>query len=310
MKKTYRLEHLINTGTFHFADLLLKGIDNTPVLEVNRPELVEEETGLFYRGVLRGDDYFEILHRFVHERLSTRNPAPIVRFADGEYAFYAHDLRCNGLYEQAESVDAIKKAIPLHIKALGVLGQTGKLAPLIFPGNAKRPENRFMSFLHRRKNHSSALEFVEFLFNNRIDLSGENYLPFYVVYAYLTSGEFSQIVDNKKLCIIGPECNMDLCFRWFGRFSSNPEITFTQTPERYVATRWASIRKTIMEKIPPDTDLCLVGAGIGSLLVCVEVATTFSIPAIDAGHVLNMMNGREDKSNGPRLYTLRNGQDG
>jgi hypothetical protein len=34
------------------------------------------------------------------------------------------------------------------------------------------------------------------------------------------------------------------------------------------------------------------------------VAKRFSIPAIDAGHVLNMMNDRVDKSNGARLYTL------
>jgi len=48
----------------------------------------------------------------------------------------------------------------------------------------------------------------------------------------------------------------------------------------------------------------VVGAGIGSLLVCVDVAQEFSIPVIDAGHVLNMINNCEDKSGGARLYTI------
>lgn len=305
MKKSYRLEHLINLGTFHFANLLLKGIDNAPVLEMNGSRMVEEETILFYRDVSHGDDYFESLHSFVQERLSTGKPAPIVRFADGEYAFYTSDLHCNGLYQQAESVEAIKEVIPSHVEALGVLSQVGKLAPLIYPGNVQRQRKDFLSFLRRRKNDSSALEFVEFLYDHKIDMTGDNYVPFFVVYAYLTSRRFSEIVDKNNLCIITSECNIDLCSRWFRRTGSNPKITFTQLPESYVATQWKSIRKSIMEKIPSDTDLCLVGAGIGSLSVCVDVATRFSIPAIDAGHVLNMMNGREDKSNGPRLYTVR-----
>jgi len=310
MRETYYLNRLIKDETFRFANLLLKDIDNYPVLEINSPEMAEQETCLFYRDVSVGDQYFEILHTFVRETLFSGNPAPIVRFADGEYAFYANDLHCNGLYQQAESVEAIKKAIPLHIEALRVLSHTGKLAPLIYPGNTQHRRKGFLSFLRRRKIDNSALRFVKFLHENEVGITGRNYLPFYMVYAYLTSSQFSQVVDEKKLCIISSECNLDLCRKWFARFSSKPEIVFTQIPESYLATRWESIRKNIIDKIPSDIDICLVGAGIGSLLVCVDVATTFSIPAIDAGHVLNMMNGREDKSNGPRLYTMRKRQIG
>jgi hypothetical protein len=39
--------------------------------------------------------------------------------------------------------------------------------------------------------------------------------------------------------------------------------------------------------------------------MCVDVAERLAIPAIDAGHCLNMMNDREDKSRGMRMYTLR-----
>ena len=52
------------------------------------------------------------------------------------------------------------------------------------------------------------------------------------------------------------------------------------------------MKEGILKQISPETDLCIVGAGIGSLPVCVDVAMRFSIPAIDAGHVLNMMNDR------------------
>ncbi len=74
-----------------------------------------------------------------------------------------------------------------------------------------------------------------------------------------------------------------------------------------MATQWESIREDMLRQIPSDTDICLVGAGVGALMVCVDVAERFSLPVIDAGHVLNMMNEREDKSKGPRLYTLRRG---
>jgi hypothetical protein len=76
-------------------------------------------------------------------------------------------------------------------------------------------------------------------------------------------------------------------------------------PNEYVATRWAEIRQEILEKIPSNTDLCLVGAGVGALLVCADVAKTYSVPAIDAGHVINMMNEQVYKSGAIRLYTLR-----
>jgi hypothetical protein len=37
--------------------------------------------------------------------------------------------------------------------------------------------------------------------------------------------------------------------------------------------------------------------------VCADIGRRFSIPALDAGHALNMMNDMEKKSDGARLYT-------
>jgi hypothetical protein len=112
-------------------------------------------------------------------------------------------------------------------------------------------------------------------------------------------------MNSKKICILNSEYNKESCSNWFAQFSSHPNLSFVDIPAEYIATRWEEIKKEILNKIPPETDLCLAGAGVGALLVCVDIAQTFSIPAIDAGHVLNMMNSRVDKSNGARLYTLR-----
>ena len=305
MKKTSYFDRLISIQTFRFDKLALNGIDNTPIVKVNVPEMIEQEICLFHRNISDGDGYFEMLHNFIKSWGSTRKAAPIVRFADGEYAFYQNSLHCNGLYQQAESVESIKKVMSAHIKALKILAESGKIAPLIYPGNIRQKKMKGFSFFRKSKGNDSALKFIDFLYDHNIELTNENYLPFYAVYAYLTSKDFGNLVSGKKICIISSDCNMDACKRWFAQFSSYPNIVFTEIPDSYVATRWESIKEKILNQIPPDIELCLVGAGVGSLLVCVDVANRFSIPAIDAGHVLNIMNGREDKSNGPRLYTVR-----
>lgn len=304
MGKTYHLEDLIKNRTFRFERLVLKDIDNSPVFRFHSPEISDQETCLFHRDISHGDSYLEILRNFIEKGLKDRRATPVVRFADGEYAFYENDLSCNGLYQQAESVEAIKEAIPLHIETLKVLSESGKFTPLIYPGNTQHEKKGFLSFLCKPKGDNSALKFIEFLFNSNIELNRDNYLPFYVVYAYLTSKSFAGLVDGKKICIVNSECNMNSCIKWFERLSSHPNITFTEIPDSYVATRWETMKEDIINRIPPDTELCLVGAGVGALLVCVDVAHKFSIPALDAGHVLNMMNDYEDKSNGPRLYTI------
>lgn len=305
MIKTHYLDQLMKSREFRFDRLKLTGIDNTIVKKAHGSQIADQEISLFHRDVSCGDEYFEILQNFIYEGMVNKKPAPVVRIADGEYAFYAYSLECNGLYQQAESVQAIKDIMPTHIEALSILSRSGKLAPLIFPGNVQHKRKSFFSFFNKSNVNDSASRFIDFLFNNKIELTRNNYIPFYVVYSYLTSDQFCKMVDGKTLCIIGSEYSKDFCRKWFSRCSSHPNIHFTKIPEHYVATQWPSTKEGILKQIPPNLDLCLVGAGIGSLLVCVDVAYEFSVPAVDAGHVLNMMNGREEKSEGARLYTIR-----
>ncbi len=298
-----RLKELL-VVSFRMDKLSLENIDNGPILKINSPRMAQEEMCLFHNSVKNGDEYFSILHKSVSEAVSSHLPAPVVRFADGEYAFYNLSLKCNGLYQQAESVEAIKRAIPLHVEALKKLVKTGKIAPLIFPGNMNNSRGGWLSFL-RKKNDPQAIRFVNFLNENGIELAANNYIPFYIVYAYLTSREFARMLDGKNVCIVNSEYNKENCYNWFNKFASSPKLSFSEIPDSLVATSWGKMQEKSMTNIPQNTDLCLVGAGIGALLVCVDISSRFSIPAIDAGHVLNMMNGREDKSNGPRLYTIR-----
>jgi len=298
------LERMIASGEFRFNHLVLRDIDNTQVIQINAPDMVEQEICLFHENTGIGDEYVKQLHDFIRSGIEDRRPLP-VRFADGEYAFYRCSLHCNGLYRQAESVEAIRTAMPFHLEALKILAVHGKLAPLIFPGNTRKKKKGFLSILRRSKIDNSAAEFLDFLFREGIALTGMNYTPFYVIYAYLTSQAFAGFISGKKVCIVNSEFNRESFTQWFSAFSSQPAITFAEIPALYVATRWTSMKEEVLGRIPADTDLCLVGAGVGALPACVDIAIQFSIPVIDAGHVLNMMNGREDKSNGTRLYTIR-----
>ena len=288
---------------FHFQRLVIDGVNNGDVLAANKPEMASEETCLFHRSAADGNAYLQKLQDLVQQSLANRLPLPVVRFADGEYAFYALSLDCNGLYRQAESAAAIKSALPLHIDALTRLSREGLLAPLIFPGNVEPPRRGIMALVSRLKKRPSATTFLKLLEKHHIPLTGDNYLPFYVVYAWLSSVPFTRLMDGKKICLIGSEWDQAACRRWFTSFDSHPEIAFAEIPAEYVATRWSSMKDHLLANIPVNTDLCLVGAGIGALTVCVDTAAALSIPVIDAGHVFNMMNDRVDKSNGARLYT-------
>ena len=200
------LEQLLSGGEFRFARLAFPDMDNTPVIRVNVAGIVSQEISLFHRSVADGTAYLERLHGLVAGGMAERRPLPVVRFADGEYAFYQSTLGCNGLYRQAESLEAIREAMPLHSDALRRLAQAGQLAPLIFPGNDGGGERKgLLSFLRRSSPDPSSATFLNFLRDNGITLSGDNYLPFYVVYAYLTSATFARLVDGRRLAILNSD---------------------------------------------------------------------------------------------------------
>jgi len=287
---------------FRFDTLTVAGIDNSRAVERFGPGVREQEICLFHEGTASGDGYMKMLGEQVLCGMRERRGMPVVRFADGEYAFYRDSLRCNGLYEQAESVDAIRKAIPVHVEDLRYVAETGLLAPLVFPGNVAPKRASFPRFWKSVGDDGGA-RFLRFLREKGVRLTGTNYVPFYVVYAYLTSRAFAAAVDGRKLCILNSDIDVPSCSAWFAALSSRPVLTPVPIPSSYVATRWDEMREEVLRAVPADADLCLVGAGVGALRVCADIGRRLSIPALDAGHALNMMNDMERKSDGARLFT-------
>jgi hypothetical protein len=298
------LENLITEKIFRFDHLSIEDIDNEPVAKTFSSSILEQEFCLFANTISNGNDYCQHVHERIIDSLQNNQALPIARFADGEYAFYNYTLGCNGLYKQAESVNVIKQVMPQHVAAMKYLETKGIFAPLVYPGNSNVVAHRILSFL-QKKADSSGSDFLDFLHSQGISLNVQNYIPFYVVYAYLSSAQFAMEMNGKKICILNSEYNEKNCYAWFAQFASYPNLSFVDIPAEYVATRWENIKSKILDQVPAETKICLAGAGVGALLICKDIAQFFSIPAIDAGHVLNMMNGRADKSNGMRLYTLR-----
>jgi len=94
--------------------------------------MLAEEFCLFSNKIRNGDEYCRLLHQRIIHTMQNKQPLPVVRFADGEYAFYNCTLGCNGLYQQAESVETIKRVMPLHITAMEYLAVMDCLRPLFF----------------------------------------------------------------------------------------------------------------------------------------------------------------------------------
>lgn len=298
------IDALPGSGDFRFERLAITGIDNEPVLSRNAPGQREEEICLFHKDVPSGDAYVALLAERVESGIKDRLPLPVVRFADGEYEFYSASLKCNGLYKQAESVEAIRAAFPAHAEALKHLVADGFMAPLLFPGNTRR-RGWFRALLRKKSGEDSALRFIDFLARCGISLTGSNYVPFYAVYAYLSGERFAAAVDGKTVCVVNSDFNERECRGWFERAGSRPKLVHAPIPDSYTATKWDSMREGVFRSITESPDIFMVGAGVGALQICVDAARRFSVPAIDSGHIINMMNGLERKSNGPRLYTFQ-----
>jgi hypothetical protein len=298
------LNTFLGKAQFRFARLTIDGIDNEPVFAKNDPNQRDEEITLFHNSVPSGDAYLEKLAERIEAGIRNHSSLPVVRFADGEYAFYSGSLKCNGLYKQAESVSAIEAAFPAHAEALRYLATSGILAPLIFPGNTRK-QSWLRSLFGKKDGNDQAIRFLQFLDGYRIKIAEENYIPFYCVYSYLSSTRFARAVDGKTICIVNSDFNRDACSGWFARAESHPKLVHVPIPASYVATRWDNMRDEVLSKVPENPDGFMVGAGVGALQVCVDLARRFTVPAIDSGHILNMMNDLERKSQGPRLFTFR-----
>lgn len=296
------LHRLILQQGFRFAHLRVQGIDNAAVFAINDPLMREQETCLVSDAAPSGDAAVEAIHQRVIASIGSQ-ALPVVRFADGEYLFYLASMKCNGLYQQAESIDAIRAAFPAHFHAMRDVAAKGLLAPLVHPGNVRGGHRTLWRFWKRPKSDDQSLRFLDIAAAEGVQLTARNYAPFYAVYSYLSGKSFAKALDGRTVGVINSDFRPEACQAWFERRGSSPHVVHVPLSDRYVATGWARMRGKLLSQLDPAVDLWMVGAGIGALEVCDDVAHTMSRPAIDSGHIVNSMNDLESKSNGPRLFT-------
>lgn len=296
------LRRLITSEGFRFEHLRMSGIDNESVFAINHPVLREQEECLVSPAAPSGDSAVAMLADAVGRAIGS-NALPVVRFADGEYLFYMESMKCNGLYQQAESPAAIRAAFPAHFRAMREVAESGLLAPLVFPGNVKAGRRSWRRFWKKPKSDDQARQFLDHAAAEGVHLNARNYVPFYAVYAYLSSQDFARTVHGRTVGVINSDFRADACEAWFGRRGSRPRFFHVPISDRFVATGWSRMRASVLERLDRSVDLWMVGAGIGALEVCDDVAKATGRPAIDAGHIVNSMNDLESKSNGPRLFT-------
>jgi hypothetical protein len=289
------------SGGFCFRSIDDERLANQKIIS-QRPKLARETISLVHSSRTSLQANIQYLHERILAAMAMREALPIVRFADGEYAFYSLSLACNGLYKQARSRQEIQAVLANHIHALKYVQTNGFMAPLIFPANLQfRPSLK--KILGIKEKPGSSLSFIRLLSSYGIHLASDSYIPFYAIYAYLTSNKFLSACNGRSICILNSDINMEAANEWFNKGGSRVRISSVCMPSEYVATSWKQYKNDILSQIPRETDICLVGAGIGSLEVCADISQSFSIPAIDAGHVLNMISSRVDKSAGARLFT-------
>lgn len=296
------LHRLISRDGFRFEHLHMQGIDNEPVFALNHPVLREQERCLVSPAAPSGDQAVAAISAAVESTIG-RRALPVVRFADGEYLFYMRSMKCNGLYQQAQSPEAIRAAFPAHFEAMRRVAASGLLAPLVFPGNVKVGRRSWRRFWKKPKSDDQALRFLDHAASEGVRLDVRNYAPFYAVYAYLSGPAFAATVHGRTVGVINSDFREDACGAWFARRGCRPRVVHVPISDRFVATGWSRMRDSVLSKLDPSVDLWMVGAGIGALEVCEEVSRVTGRPAIDSGHIVNAMNDLESKSNGPRLFT-------
>ena len=267
-------------------------------LKVNIPayEAILETSILIYKSQDSIVNSCERFHQKLCNAVFEKLPFPVVRFADGEYSFYNNSLKCNGLYKQVENHFKLFIYKQLHKKYLIDLSKIGYFAPLI-------NENYILKKYYFG---NPLIKFLKFLIKNNIILSDKNYFPFYFLYKYLFSELFSNFLSNKKVLLINSSFNEDKAYSYFNNAGAkNINLKYLQIPEEYASNQMDNILGKIRCLRGENLDIAFIGAGLCALPICVEVSKTLSIPSIDGGHFLNIINSKVESSNGARLFTNR-----
>ena len=164
----------------------------------------------------------ERVRKGMSERKGSHRP-----IRDGEYAFYRLSLGCNGLYEQAESVEAIRRAIPAHAEDLRHVAGTGLLAPLVFPGNVGPVRRRFPAFW-KRWGDDGAARFLRVPSGSTASCSEGRTTSRSTSFTRTSPRAFSSRPSwtAGRYAILNSDIDMASCAAWFSALPSRPSSWF------------------------------------------------------------------------------------
>ena len=296
-------ERLTGSPRFRFDALAVTGIDNSPAVERFGPGIREQETCLLHDATPSGDACVALLSERVRAVCRSGTGTPVVRFADGEYAFYAGSLRCNGLYEQAESSEAIRRSIPAHAEDLRYVAGTGLLAPLVFPGNIGPVRRKFPAFW-KRSGDDGAARFLEFLRGSRRPARRDELRPVLrrvrVPHIAGLRGRRGRQEGVHPQFGHRPGVVRRMVFR-----PVVPSLAGTRADPGVLRRHPMGLHEGRGSARGPAGRGAVPGRGRRRRPPGMRGhIAPLSIPALDAGHALNMMNDMEKKSMGPRLYSV------
>lgn len=131
---------------------------------------------------------------------------------------------------------------------------------------------------------------LSFFKSNNIELSQENYFPFFFVYVMLNLSPYKDLLFRNKDILIVTSFNER---NKKENFSANLEKENIKSLSFYnISHNKAMLEKIDKSKLPHKVDLVLIGAGIGSANI-INQLTHLNALCIDAGHALDCISRPE-----------------
>jgi hypothetical protein len=227
---------------------------------------------------------------------------PVVRLCDGEYIFIVGrnygSLRLNRLSLWVLNIkETIKIILKFNFKSAG-----GNLYKSGNYNNLERKEtlNEYLENLKWVSNHGilamhfswGKVPFTEGLWPyvkatfdyNSIEITRQNYFPFYFVYAYLASSESNNLFENKRMLIINSAegyKKQSIIESLFKRNVKSVDwIAISADRSMYDIIK--------IDKFINNIDAVLIGAGVGKLNI-IRQLEKLKVPCIDIGYYMEIL---------------------
>ncbi len=257
------------------------------------------------------DDWFQ---EFKHLLTNTgeRKFLPVCRLSDGEYTFicgnqppikknirsqilsslkyYFNTLKplrdfeagASGVYHSgAYTRKEIKEFLPNYLKNLRRISEEGILA-LHLTYTASPFQERFHFAIKKVFDH------------HKIEITDQNYFPFYFVYAFFQTEAFFEAIRNKNLLIVtgADDAKIAMVKDYFLGLGVN-SIQFSR-----ISVNRSLFDTVDLKSVKNTVDFCFVAAGIGKPNIMVQL-TSLNCVCIDVGYIFEVWANPEIGYNRP-----------